>query len=601
MKRRLSSFLILAAGSLALSACGGGGGGGGSVVAPPPSAPVVAPSAPVVSLTFATKRLDFKWLAVPGATSYRLLRNPDGGATFVEARDPLPADATTTSLEVSVHLVDWLNARYRIQACNSAGCTPSADVAAVTGFESTTGYVKASNTASDDRFGQAVAMSRDGNTLAVGSYLDDGPGDATADAGAVYVYNRDASGTWSQRAYLTASNADADDYFGRTLDISADGATLLVGAQAEDSFATGVNGNSLDNTVSAAGAAYVFVRTNAGWTQQAYLKAFNTEAYDSFGRDVTLSDDGSLAVIGALGEDGSADGINGLPNNLAANAGAAYVFARTGTDWVQEAYIKSSRSGSNQYFGTQVAIDSDGTRLVVSAPGEGSGATGVDGPQNSNTHPNSGAAYVFVRTGGVWAQEAYLKASRAHVDLEFGSRLAISGSGGTIAIGAMLEDGGSTGANGNQDLLTQEDSGAVYVFQRSGTEWTQQAYLKAANTGAEDYFGSALALNSNGSQLAIGAQGEDSFTAGINGNALDNSGIEVGAAYVFVRTNGAWAQQSYLKPLHPENVLQSGLALDMSGAGTTLAVGMFDSSAATGVGGNPLDASMPLAGAVLLY
>ncbi|MBN1537194.1 MAG: FG-GAP repeat protein, partial [Anaerolineales bacterium] len=144
-----------------------------------------------------------------------------------------------------------------------------------------------------------------------------------ADAsGAAYVFVR-SNGDWSQQAYLKASNTGANDTFGESVAISGD--TVVVGARNEDSSATGVDGDQTDNSASNAGAAYVFVRSNGDWSQQAYLKASNTEADDRFGERVSIS--GDTVVVGAYFEDSSATGVNGdQTDSSASNAGAVYLF-----------------------------------------------------------------------------------------------------------------------------------------------------------------------------------------------------------------------------------------------------------------------------------
>ena len=118
-------------------------------------------------------------------------------------------------------------------------------------------------------------------------------------------------------------------------------------------------------------------------------------------------------------------------------------------------------------------------------------------------------------------------------------------SGDTVVVGAIGEDSNATGVNGDQSDNSATDSGAAYVFVRSGTNWSQQAYLKASNTGAGDHFGISVAVS--GDTVVVGAHGEDSNATGVNGNQSDNSAIDSGAAYVFVRSGTNWSQQAYLK------------------------------------------------------
>ena len=166
----------------------------------------------------------------------------------------------------------------------------------------------------------------------------------------------------------------------------------MVGAGAEASNATGIDGNQNNNDAQSSGAVYVFVRDGDTWTQQAYIKASNAEAGDLFGTSVSL--DGDTLVVGALGEDSNATGIDGDQNNNdASTSGAAYVFVRDGDTWTQQAYIKASNTEAGDSFGTSVSLDGD--TLVVGAWAEDSNATGIDGNQNNNDAAYSGAVYVF--------------------------------------------------------------------------------------------------------------------------------------------------------------------------------------------------------------
>jgi alpha-tubulin suppressor-like RCC1 family protein len=390
-------------------------------------------------------------------------------------------------------------------------------------------YLKASNTGTYDNFGSSVALS--GDTAVIGATGEDsnatGVGGNQANnsafqSGAAYVFTRSGS-TWTQQAYLKASNAEADDNFGSSVAVSGD--TVVIGADSEDSNATGVNGNQANNNATLSGAAYVFTRSGSTWTQQAYLKASNTGAYDYFGLSVAVA--GDTAVIGAYGEDSNAAGVGGnQADNSAADAGAAYVFTRSGSTWTQQAYLKASNSAVNDYFGRSVAVSGD--TAVIGAYGEDSNATGVGGNGGSNSATFSGAAYMFTRSGSTWAQQAYLKASNTGANDYFGRSVALSGD--TAIIGAYLEDSGATGVDGNQDDNIF-NAGAAYVFTRSGTTWTQQAYLKASNTEADDYFGFSVAVS--GDTAVIGAYQEDSNATGVGGNQANNSADTSGAAYIF--------------------------------------------------------------------
>ena len=144
-----------------------------------------------------------------------------------------------------------------------------------------------------------------------------------------------------------------------------------------------------------------------------------------------------------------------------------------------------------------------------------------------------GAAYVFVRSGTMWLQQAFLKASNSGYNDWFGSRLALSGDGNVAVIGASLEDSNATGINGNQKDESATEAGAAYLFTRTGTTWQQQAYIKGSNTEAYDEFGSSLAIDRSGRTLVISAKSVDGGGRGEGGKQTDNSVDEAGAVYVF--------------------------------------------------------------------
>lgn len=399
----------------------------------------------------------------------------------------------------------------------------------------------------------------------------------------------------AQQAYVKASNTGVGDGFGGSLAISGD--TMVVGAPGEDGAATGVNGSQSGDDAPGAGAAYVFVRNGSGWTQQAYLKASNTEANDQFGKAVAIA--GDTLVVGAPGEDGAAGGVDGdQSSNGASGAGAAYVFVRNGETWTQQAYLKASNPGQGDGFGISVGVSIDvwGDAIVVGAGGEDGAATGVNGDQSSNAATDAGAAYVFGRVGDVWAQEAYLKASNTDAADAFGQSVAISG--GTVVVGAVGEDSSAVGVNGGPTGNVVESAGAAYVFVRGGGAWTQQAYLKASNTGTGDYFGVSVALD--GDTMVVGAFFEDGAATGVDGDQSSNGASAAGAAYIFLRNGGTWSQQAYLKASNtdPTDFFGTSVAVE----GDTVVVGAAgESSAATGVDGDQASDAATLAGAAYVF
>ena len=261
-------------------------------------------------------------------------------------------------------------------------------------------YIKASNTDANDQFGASVALSSD--TLAVGA-----PNEASAatgvngdqasnqapGSGAVYLFSYLL--TFSQQAYVKASNTYGEDHFGSSVALS--NSTLVVGAPGETGTAAGINGDPQLRGGVASGAAYVFFGngifglppTQKTWRQEAYIKASNPGAGDQFGVSVALA--GDLLAVGAPGE----ASLTGDPaDDHAPRAGAAYLFIRGKAGWTQSAYAKASNAEANDNFGQSVAVS---TVMASGAPGESSGATGInpsDG-QADNSDPGAGAIYLF--------------------------------------------------------------------------------------------------------------------------------------------------------------------------------------------------------------
>ena len=433
-------------------------------------------------------------------------------------------------------------------------------------------YVKASNPGQSDHFGSSVVLSLDGNTMAVTATWESSAAtgingnqsdDSIPQSGAVYVFTRTGT-TWTQQAYIKASNTGRTaqggtpgdgDQFGYSIALSGDGQTLAVGAITEDSAAQQINGNQNDDSAQSAGAVYVFTRNGTSWSQQAYVKTSQHDAGDLFGFAVALSADGNTLAATAFDEDGSGRTINPPHDNTSLNSGALYVFTRQNGTWSQQAYIKGSRSETSDGFGFAASISDDGNTIAVGTGDEACLTPGIDPPGCADDAPPLrganiwvGAAYVFARAGGTWTEQAFIKANNAQPYSSFGVKLTLSRDGNTLAVSAPLEDNAGRGVLPPtirpfllQDTLNSwrehrgeaEESGAVYLFTRSGTSWTAGAYIKAPNNDAGDEFGSAVALDTSGRMLAVGAHTEDSGARGVNGNQADNGADDSGAAYVF--------------------------------------------------------------------
>ncbi len=508
------------------------------------------------------------------------------------------SDFDSKQLPEGIAQSEWQDIKSQIRKSNSSAEGLKGSM--ITPSLAQNSYIKASNTDPFDSFGSSLAIS--GDTLVVGATGErsdatgvngDQNNNDTGSAGAAYVFVRE-NGTWVQQAYLKASNTTFGGFnarFGTSVAISGD--TIVVGAIAERSNATGVNGDQEDFSLLDAGAAYVFVRNGTTWTQQAYLKASNTDGGDFFGSSVSIS--GDTIVVGALGESSAATGINGDQADDTANiAGAVYVFVRSNDVWAQQAYIKASNTDANDLFGFSVSIVGD--YMAVGAPNENSDATGINGDESSNTANDAGAVYVFKRIGEIWNQQAYIKASNTDAGDIFGVSMDMTEN--QLLVSASREDSNAIGVDGDQMNNSATNSGAAYLFSRTGDVWEQQAYFKASNTENSDIFGVTVAISDG--TLLIGAHLERSNATGIDGDQADNSTERAGAAYIFTQTDTTWEQLNYLKASNTNEDDLFGFAIEIS-EGTAIISAVNEQSNATGVDGNQADNSADNSGAMYVY
>ena len=244
-----------------------------------------------------------------------------------------------------------------------------------------------------------------------------------------------------------------------------------------------------------------------------------------YGYSVSLSANGDTMAVGEFDSD--------------RGKGALYVMTRSGNTWSQQARLQASNAEPQDSMGCWVAISDDGNTIAAGSLDEDSLLTGIQPPDaaanDEKTDKSAGAAYVFVRTGTTWSQQAFIKASNTGEDDWFGLHLALSGDGNTLAVGASNEDSAAQGINGKQDDDSADEAGAVYFFTRTGTTWKQEYYVKGSNNRKFDEFGSSLALSRDGRTMAVGAHFQSGGAKGVNGNEADTSVPKSGAAYIFVR------------------------------------------------------------------
>ena len=667
-RSRLLIALTIGVLTFALSACGGGSDGKSKSSSSSSSTPFSSSSYsaasipnngtgiwPSVKVTGTQiKTLTFEWSAVEGATSYRLMKNQGGNSEYVQVGDTITSTTTPVSATdtIGVHVHDWINTRYKVQSCVDTDCTDSDVTFTATEMIKTIGYVKASNTETGDFFGWSIALSGDGNTLAVGAPAEDSnatgvngdDGSNTSDnAGAVYIFIKNETGLWEQQAYLKASNTEQpnlntarflpNDRFGYRVALSDDGNTLAVTALLEDSPSYGINCNqdnfeitenqasksSSSNPVSPyikaanydMGAVYMFKRTGSEWEQDAFVKPrfslFHLQVEEGlrFGEALALSGDGKTLAVGTTSD--------GLPIN------GTIIFSSSSSSQGCYVYYPSSSSSS----------------ISTSTSSSSSSSSKTSSSKSNSSLPGgsfSGAVYIYIYGENGWEEEGYIKADNAQVSDAFGASIDLSTDGNTLAVGAIGEDSIATGVNGNQadnscyyakdDLFVIDpaceesrfnprlDNGAVYIFSRSDKNWTQQAYLKPAVTFIRTAFGYSVSLSGDGSTLAVGAIGDASTDTGVNADPAqidyttnsDNTYLNSGAVYVFARSGSTWARQSYIKLDVNSRLKGFGESISLSQDGNLLAAGSFrDSSNATGINGNEGNTSADRAGAVFIY
>jgi hypothetical protein len=371
---------------------------------------------------------------------------------------------------------------------------------------SQTAKLVGSDGSNGDAFGIGVAIS--GNTAVAGAWGHDIGEDSAR--GAVYVFVRNGT-TWTEQQKLTASDGAENDGFGFSVTIEGD--TIIVGSW-HDQIGNNVNQGSV----------YVFTRSGTTWTEQQKLTAADGGVADEFGRSVAI--DGSTLIVGATQADGNQN-----------SSGAAYVFTRSGMTWTFQQKLTASDGSAFDEFG-YAALDGD--TAVVGAPHDDTGGT-----------TDHGAAYVFVRSGGVWTQQQKLIAEDGNINDFFGGLGSVAISGETIAIGAPLDNVG-----------TNSSQGSVYVFTRSGTVWTLQTHLLASDGAPSSQFGR---VSLEGDTLLVGAPG---VNVGLN--------AAVGSAYIFTRSGAVWTERQQI--IASDGASQDSFGTKVALAGNKILVGAPDAN-----------------------
>jgi hypothetical protein len=293
--------------------------------------------------------------------------------------------------------------------------------------------------------------------------------------------------------------------------MNSDGTKAIVGMYGDDTGGTDT------------GSAYIYTYSGGSWGSEVRIVASDAATNDGFGNSVSMSSDGTKIIVGAKGKGGN-------------NTGAVYIYTYSSGSWSQEAKIQAATNSGGDNFGHIVSMSSDGTKVIVGAPYQDAAAT------------NAGAAYIYTYSGGSWGSEVRIVAPDAQASDLFGQGVAISGDGTKVIVGAHSE-----AAGGNY-------AGAAYIFTYSGSSWDTGTKIVAADAQAEDNFGYAVSMNSDGTRVLVGAPYEDHIN-------------QAGAAYIFTYSGSSWDTGTKIVAPDAQANDYFGKGVYMSSDGTKVIVG----------------------------
>jgi hypothetical protein len=513
------------------------------------------PAAPVVTVGAGLKQLQFDWNYVPRAGHYEVWFRSNPGAAWAKFADT-PSWRPRANVNISAHLLHWVEARYVIKACNPSGCTSSSEIDVSQLMKDSVGYFKASTPASAGPWGlgRNVAMSEDGSTVAAGGGARGGFG---AD-GTVVVFRKNST-RWVEEAQLLPSVRNQERGGGSTseLDINGDGTVIVLGAPEE------VRPDTDAGEFPEIGAVYVFRRTANGWVQEQRLASADFVAEDAFGRHVDLDESGTLlavwrrwgvsesfgsqghvelfrhtsagwvplATIRAINDECQVMALSGDGLSLARACGDR-VDVLTAPDWQRVAQLPNAFAGTGPMrYARRIAISHDG-RIVAARTRTVEFSDEVY--RTSVTIYRQGASG-WIRETAVTPGDWVPREVEDYSPADYGGRLSISRDGRFLAVGSAGDNAAGTGVRYPPFFADGSGSqGAVYVYERRPTGWRLRQFIKP-NPGATQFlgFGAAVSFARNGKDLAVGAPGDLSNALGIDGDQDDTSAPNRGAVWVY--------------------------------------------------------------------
>jgi hypothetical protein len=524
------------------------------------------PQPPQLTAGAEFKGLRFDWEPVAGATWYELEYKANQGAVFVKKGSNLPASATSYRYRFPLHLFDWTYARYRLAACNAAGCARSAEISVSNLRRDAVGYFKAANSTSYLGFGSDTDMTPDGLNFVAAA-----PGEMTNPSGlppAVYVFRRGNSGEWVQRARLlpTVPPVRSFDDTRMNVRISADGNTVVLGMP--NYLREVVEEGSLDDV---SGEVFVFHFNGTSWVRSRLYAGAGSRG--SFGRWVSVNDTGDLIALGS-GESVEAP----IPRH-------AFIYRKVGDAWQP---VRDIQAMPGKDYCDNGALSADGSTLVQNCR------------QVMASDPGSVILRNYVRTnsGPNWTirEEMALELAGAQSDegvYSFG--LAVDRTGNTIAAQIYV------------DAHAGDGPAEVHVFHRDGAYSRVAKLLPGAwqSTDLRSDFGRSVAISDDGSTIAVGHATDIGYGTGPRAAPLNPGGGISGAVYVY-RLRTTWRLANMVKPNYltvlPGNYNRFGEVVALNGNGQTLIVGdRWESSSAQGIGGEWASEAAPRSGAVWMY
>jgi hypothetical protein len=516
-----------------------------------------APAAPTLTAGAEIKGLRLDWDTVPGATWYQLEYRAHQTGAFVQTGDDFPATATSTHFSFPLHLYDWTYARYRLAACNAAGCSRSAEVSVSDLRRDAVGYFKASQSKQNAFLGREVDLSSNGYNLvstAPGEVTSDG---VTTDGGAVYLWQRRSNGTWFQRARLQA--VDHETSFTGVPQARLTVATSGTG----NTVAVGMPSYLREPADGHEGEVDIFRFTGGAWTRTRLPHGPSAHT----GQLLVLSEDGYTLMVGTNGPSGGFEvfrnssgvwrylrtwsrPVSGFTENCtftrlsrdfstvadictepvsATRPAREYVRVFSGTNWSVRTDIDLNFPASGpfpppgtHYDHSALALDRTGETVAVQF--------GQPFFVNAST---VGEVHVYKRAGAAYAEVTTLVPGNWHGEFEefFGNAIAFSGDGRTLAIGDVTDSGMGSGPTA-PPLEIQEPSGAAYVY-RLTDRWRLINVVKPNFASLANQFGRALVLSQTGKTLVIGAEDDDSAANGIDGDWANTDRENSGALFMY--------------------------------------------------------------------